>query len=50
MSIEYVINLYTLINQCLYYLNNIIKSYLRHVIRIIFYTRLNNDWGLIEVL
>ena len=43
MSIEYVIDLYALINQCLYYLNNIIKSYSKHVIRIIFYTRLNSD-------
>jgi len=24
-----IINLYTFINQCLYYLNNIIKSYLK---------------------
>ena len=43
MSIEYVINLYTLINQCLYYLNNIIKSYLKYIIRIIFYIYLNNN-------
>jgi len=29
MIIKYIIDLYTLINQCLYYLNNIIKSYLK---------------------
>jgi hypothetical protein len=28
---------------CLCHLNNIIESYLRHVIRIIFYARLNSD-------
>jgi len=28
MNIEYVIDLYALINQCLYHLNNIIKLYL----------------------
>jgi hypothetical protein len=27
-----------------------VESYLRHVIRIVFYARLNSDWGLIKVL
>jgi len=43
MSIKYVIDLYALIDQCLYHLNNIIKSYLKHVIYIVFYIYLNND-------
>jgi len=43
MSIEYVTDLYAFIDQYLYYLNNIVKSYLKHIIRIILYTRLNNN-------
>jgi len=50
MSIKYVTDLYALINQCLCHLNDIVKSYSKHVIYIVFYTYLNSDWGSIKVL
>jgi hypothetical protein len=41
--IKYVTDLYAFTDQCLCHLNDIIESYSRHVIRIVFYTRLNSD-------
>jgi len=36
---EYVIDLYALIDQCLYHLNDIVESYSGHIIRLVFYAR-----------
>ena len=40
---EYVADLYALTDQCLCHLNDIVESYSGHVIRIVFYARLNSD-------
>ena len=40
---EYVTDLYALTDQCLCHLNDIVESYSGHVIRIVFYARLNGD-------
>ena len=43
VNVEYIADLCALTDQCLYHLNGIVESYSGHVIRIVFYTRLNND-------